>query len=304
VIDWPATATARPEWLRRNECGSVRSIKLSVGLALLLGRPVARLFLPFVCLYFLVFATESRHASRAYLARVLKRPPIWRDVLRHYRIFASCVLDRVFFLKQRTDLFDLKIFGEALLTDLLAENAGCILLGAHIGSFEVLRAAGRGRPNLRVNMLMFEENAQKISSVLNAVAPDLAKEIISLGRPDAFIKTLRCLENGHFVGLLADRSLTSESQLQIPFLGTPARFSGSAFRMMALLQKPVILMVGLYRGGNRYDIHLETFLVAGGISRRPSPAEIEALVGRYVSRLEHYCRAAPYNWFNFYNFWD
>ena len=73
---------------------------------------------------------------------------------------------------------------------------------------------------------------------------------------------------------------------------------------MALLQKPVILMVGLYRGGNRYDIHLETFLVGGGISRRPTPVEIEALVGRYVSRLEHYCRAAPYNWFNFYNFWD
>jgi predicted LPLAT superfamily acyltransferase len=304
VTDWPATETARPEWLSRNERGSVWLIKLSVRLALLLGRPVARLFLPFVCFYFLVFATESRHASRDYLARVLKHPPIWRDLFRHYRTFASCVLDRVFFLKQRTDLFELKIFGEALLTDLLAQNTGCVLLGAHIGSFEVLRAAGRGRPNLRVNMLMFEENAQKITLVLNEVAPDLAKEIISLGQPDAFLKTLRCLEKGHFVGLLADRSLTNDRQLEVPFLGTPARFSSSAFRMMALLQKPVILMVGLYRGGNRYDIHLETFLAGGGISRRASPAEVEELVRRYVARLEHYCCAAPYNWFNFYNFWD
>lgn len=304
MTDWPATEAARPEWLSRKERGSVWSIKLGVRLALWLGRPIARLFLPFVCFYCLVFATESRHASRDYLARVLKRPPIWRDLFRHYRTFASCVLDRVFFLKQRTDLFELKIFGEALLTDLLAQNTGCVLLGAHIGSFEVLRAAGRGRPNLRVNMLMFEENAQKITAVLNEVAPDLAKEIISLGQPDAFLKTLRCLEKGHFVGLLADRSLTNDRQLEVPFLGAPARFSSSAFRMMALLQKPVILMVGLYRDGNRYDIHLETFLAGGGISRRASPAEVEGLVRRYVARLEHYCCAAPYNWFNFYNFWD
>jgi len=304
VTDWPATEAARPDWLRRRERGSIRSIKLSVRLALVLGRRVARLFLPFVCLYFLVFATESRQASRTYLARVLDRRPTWRDVFRHYRTFASCVLDRVFFLKQRTDLFDLRIFGEAMLTDLLAQNTGCILLGAHIGSFEVLRAMGREQPTLRVNMLMFEENAQKISSVLSAVAPDLAKEIISLGRPDAFIKTLRCLEKGHFVGLLADRSLTSDRQLRLPFLGAPARFSAGAFRMMALLQKPVILMVGLHRGGNRYDIHLEMFAGPGEISRRPSPPEIEALVGRYASRLEHYCRTAPYNWFNFYNFWE
>jgi predicted LPLAT superfamily acyltransferase len=27
------------------------------------------------------------------------------------------------------------------------------------------------------------------------------------------------------------------------------------------------------------------------------------LLLRYVERLEHYCRLAPYNWFNFYDFW-
>jgi predicted LPLAT superfamily acyltransferase len=304
VTDWPTTDAARPDWLRRRERGSILSIKFSVRLAIILGRPVARLFLPFVCLYFVVFATGARRASRAYLARVLDRRPTWRDVFRHYGTFAACVLDRIFFLKQRTELFDIKTFGEALLTDLLAENTGCFLLGAHIGSFEVLRALGRKQPNLRVNMLMFEENAKKISSVLSAIAPDLAKEIIHLGRPDAFIKTLRSLEKGHFVGLLADRSLHNDSQLLLPFLGSPARFSGSAFRMMALLQKPVVLMVGLYRGGNRYDIHIEMFAGPGELSRRASPAEIEALVGRYVARLEHYCRTAPYNWFNFYNFWE
>jgi len=303
VTDLPATHGARPEWLRRKERGSVWSIKLGVRLAIALGRPAARLFLPLGALYFLLSASRSRQASRDYLGRALGRPAGLLDVFRHYLTFGACILDRVFFLKRRTDLFDVRIIGEALLTDLLAEKSGCILLGAHIGSFEVLRAVGRAYPDLRVNMLMFEENAQKIGSVLGDIAPDLAKEVISLGRPDAFIRTSRSLEQGHFVGLLADRSLNSDHQIRLPFLGAPAPFSIGAFRMMALLRKPALLMVGLYRGGNRYDIHIERFAAPNDMPRRASAADIEVLAARYAARLEHYCRAAPYNWFNFYKFW-
>jgi predicted LPLAT superfamily acyltransferase len=291
----------RPEWLRRKERGSVLVIKLIVRLALLLGRPAVRLFLPVICLYFLVFSLASRRASSLYLSRVLGRRATLFDVFRHYHAFASCVLDRVFFLSNRTDLFDLRVFGEQVFKDIVAEGSGCILLGAHIGSFEVLRAVGRRQPDLRVNMVMFEENAQKIGAVLNAINPELAKDVISLGKPDSFITIQRCLEDGHFVGVLADRSLTDERQVSHPFLGAPARFSVNPFRMIALLQKPVVLMVGLYRGGCRYDIHIESFAALGEIPRRPSVEDIENISSRYVARLEHYCRMAPYNWFNFYN---
>ncbi|HEX4506689.1 MAG TPA: acyl-CoA synthetase [Alphaproteobacteria bacterium] len=304
MTDLPATGGARPEWLRRKERGSAWSIRLSVRLALALGRPVARLFVPIGALYFLLFSPEGRRASRDYLERALGRPPSLSDVFRHFQAFGACVLDRAYFLKHRTDLFDVRIIGEDLLIDLLKEKTGCLLLGAHIGSFEVLRAMGRAHPDLNVNMLMFEENAQKIGSVLGDIAPDLAKEIISLGRPDVFIRTSRVLEQGHFVGLLADRSLTADHQVRLPFLGAPAPFSLGAFRMMALLRKPVLLMVGLYLGGNRYDIHIERFAVPDDLPRRAGPSELALLAGRYAERLEHHCRAAPYNWFNFYKFWD
>jgi predicted LPLAT superfamily acyltransferase len=153
-------------------------------------------------------------------------------------------------------------------------------------------------------MLMFEENARKISAVLSEIAPDIAKEIISLGRPESFIRTSHALDRGNFVGLLADRSLSSDHQVRLPFLDAPAPFSLGAFRMMALLKKPVLLMFGLYRGGNRYDIHIERFSMPEDLPQRAGSADIEALVARYAGRLEHYCRAAPYNWFNFYKFWE
>jgi predicted LPLAT superfamily acyltransferase len=304
MTDLPAIDGARPEWLRRKERGSAWSIRLSVRLALALGRPLARLFVPLGALYFMLFAPEGRRASRDYLGRVLGRQPGLADVFRHFQAFGACVLDRAYFLKHRNDLFDVRIIGEPMLINLLKEKTGCLLLGAHIGSFEVLRAMGRAHPDLKVNMLMFEENAQKIGSVLGDIAPDLAKEIISLGRPDAFIRTSRALEQGHFVGLLADRSLTSGHQVRLPFLGAPAPFSLGAFRMMLLLRKPVLLMVGLYRGGNRYDIHIEQFARPDELPRGAGTSEMALLARRYAERLEHYCRASPYNWFNFYKFWD
>lgn len=298
-----STAIRQPEWLTRKERGNASIIRLAVWLALGAGRPAMRLLLPVLSLYFVIFSRAPRRASRAYLGRVLGRPAGLADVFRHYLTFAACVLDRVFFLKDRNGYFDLKFHGEEIVAGILAEGQGCILLGAHMGSFEVLRSVGRHQPNLRVNMVMYEENARKVSSVLNAVNPELARDVISLGAPDSFITIQHCLEQGHFVGLLADRSLSDERQIACPFLGAPAQFSTSAFRMIAILQKPVVFMVGLYRGGGRYDIHFERFAEAGELSRRPDAAAIEGIVGRYVERLEHYCRAAPYNWFNFYDIW-
>ena len=34
-----------------------------------------------------------------------------------------------------------------------------------------------------------------------------------------------------------------------------------------------------------------------------SAARLDGMMRRYVARLEHYCREAPFNWFNFYDFW-
>ncbi|HLZ64827.1 MAG TPA: hypothetical protein VKQ29_01290 [Aliidongia sp.] len=299
VIDTP-----RPEWLRRKERGSTPIIRLLVWVALGLGRAAARLLLPMICIYFMLFGVDARRASARYLGRALGRRSTALDLFRHYHAFASCVLDRVFFLKNRSGEFDLRLHGEEIVTDILATGSGCILLGAHMGSFEVLRAVGRNRPNLRVKMVMYEENAQKVSAVLNAINPALTKEVISLGRPDSFIAVQRALEDGHFIGVLADRSLTDERRVTQPFLGAPAQFSVNPFRMIALLQKPVVLMVGLYRGGRRYDIHFERFADPREIPRRPDPEALAGMMGRYVARLEHYCRIAPYNWFNFFDIWN
>jgi hypothetical protein len=66
----------------------------------------------------------------------------------------------------------------------------------------------------------------------------------------------------------------------------------------------VVLAFGLYRGGNRYDLAFESFSDGLHIPRAERAQALSALIRRYATRLEHYARLAPYNWFNFYDFWN
>lgn len=292
----------RQEWLAQRERGTVSAIQFMVWVALRLGRPAARLLLYPICLYFLAFSHGTRGAALGYLTRALARRPGLADLFRQYHAFASCVLDRVFLLNDQLELFDLRVHDETIATDIVKRGTSCILFGAHLGSFEVLRALGRRQPNLHVSLAMHEDNARKIGSVLKAINPDLAVDVIGLGRFDSMIELEERLKRRHFVGILADRSVREE-HARYPFLGSPAPFPLGPFRMIALLKRPVVLMVGLYRGGRRYDVFFEHLADPSDWPAGSRDKKIDETMRRYVERLEYYCRMAPYNWFNFYDFW-
>ncbi|HZP94017.1 MAG TPA: acyl-CoA synthetase [Burkholderiales bacterium] len=288
-------------WLEQRERSTAAALHALVWAARKLGRRAGRAILLPVCLYFLFFAPRARRASRDYLRRVLGRPPRLLELFRHFYSFGTAALDRVFFLAGRLDLFDIRVAGESLLLDRRRAGGGCFLLGAHLGSFEVLRALGR-KMGLRVNLLMFERNAQKVARIARAIDPDFDSHVIALGAPDSMLKVEACLARGEWVGMLGDRTLYDAGRVRVSFLGAPAFFPTAPFRIAAMLGRPIVLMAGLYRGDSRYDLCFEE-LLAVQQSDAGRDERIRAWAARYAARLEHYCRQAPYNWFNFYDFW-
>jgi predicted LPLAT superfamily acyltransferase len=291
------------DWVNQPERGSLRAIKLGVWIALRLGRPAARLFLYPICLYFVASSPAATRNSRAYLARVLNRKPHLTDIFRHFLTFAACALDRVFLLNEQIAQFDIQVHNEKAVLEIERGGGGCILVGAHFGSFEAARAIGRVERNLPISLLMYEENAKKIRAALAAINPRLATEVIGLGRMDSMIAVAERLERGHFIGVLADRHFDAKDLILYPFLGAEAAFPKGPFRVAWMLQRPVVMMVGIYRGGARYEVFFE--VLAEPPETRPADADawLQAIMRRYVERLEFYAREAPYNWFNFYDFW-
>ncbi|RIX48559.1 MAG: acyl-CoA synthetase [Rhodocyclales bacterium GT-UBC] len=290
--------------MRQQERSNLAILKLMVWISLTLGRKVGRVVLYGIAAYYVLFAAHARRCSRDYLHRALDRWAEWGDGFRHVFSFASTIHDRIYLLNDRFDLFDIEVIGAESLHAALAEQPGALLIGAHLGSFEVLRAVGRGRAGLKVAMLMYEENARKINRTLEAINPAATEDIIALGRMNSMLEARDKLDQGYLVGMLADRSLGDDATVDCDFLGEPAPFPVGPFRMAAMLRRPVFFMTGLYLGGNRYQIHFEPLADFSQTPRGEREAAMQAAQQRYADRLTHFCRLAPYNWFNFFDFWQ
>ena len=296
----------RPAWTQRKERSNIPLMRLMTWLSLRLGRRVSRIVLSPASAYFMLFSPAACKASRAYLTRALGRPATWLDVWRHLIVFGATIHDRIYLLNDRFDLFDLRVHGREVMRDTLAEGHGAFLMGAHLGSFEVMRALGRTQPNLRVAITMYEDNARRTNKILASINPAAKQAVIGLGQVDSMLKVREHLDTGSMIGILADRTILGDardSMRWVDFLGAPAAFPLGPLHMAAMLKRPVIFMTGLYRGGNRYDIHFETLADFSRVERGKRGAEVQAALTRYAALLEKYCRAAPYNWFNFFDFW-
>jgi len=291
------------EWAQQPERSNRSMLQIISWISLRLGRGPARFVLAGISLYFLAFSPAAKAASRMYLRRVLGREPRLTDLFRHFHSFASTIHDRIFLLNGRFDLFEIEVHGKTLIDEVLAAGRGAFLMGAHMGSFEVARAIGRRQPGLKVAMVMYEENARRLNAALAAINPAAAQDIIPLGQVDSMLRVQAALDEGMVIGVLGDRTLSGAPTVRVPFLGADAEFPVGPLRLAAMLNRPVLFMSGLYLGGNRYALHFERLADFSTLERAGRDAAIQSAVEAYAACLERHCRAAPYNWFNFYDFW-
>lgn len=294
---------ASASWLAQEERGTVLGIRFVVWLCMLLGRRVARAFVRLLTLYYMLFAGYGRRASRAWLGEAFGRPATLREVYLHLSTFALVTLDRVFLLQGRRDLFVLEPHGTEHLDRLTASKQGALLLGAHIGSFEAMRARAGGRGH-DLHVLAYFQNARKITQVLAALAPEMQERVILLGSLEAMIRAKTVVERGAMLAMLGDRTGLSERTASVSFFSRPAPLPTGPFLLAAALRCPVLLVFGIYRGGNRYDLYCEPFAERIVLPRGDRECALQAYAQRYAARLEHFARLYPYNWFNVYDFWN
>lgn len=291
-------------WQGQRERGTDPMLRLIAWIGLNLGRGVGRLLLYPICVYFLTTTPEARAASRRYLATILGRKARLRDVYRHYLTFSQVILDRVFFLVGRLDEFDISIQGREIIDAKLAEKTGCLLLGAHMGSFEALRALGAYERSIPLKILVYPDNSPRFLSIVETLNPDMARDVIPLGRPGTMLSAKQHLESGGAVGLLGDRIAKGEKVMRSTFLGQPAHFPAGPLVLASVLKVPVIVFSGLYLGGDRYEIRFELLAEHIDLGADSRTEALQPWIDRYAGFMEDLCRRAPYNWFNFYDFWD
>ena len=291
-------------WFLHKERGSPVLIRLILWIALHIGRLPARLLLYPITGYFFLTATEQRKASRLYLRRVLQREPKIGQILRHIHCFAATILDRVYLLSDRHQDYEIELQHAETLLDLIDGHQGCLLVGAHIGSFEVLRALALEERPFPLKVLMYPEHNRTLMGLLTSLNPELADTIIPLGRVDSMLQVHNNLSKGAVVGMLGDRASENDQTVVCEILGGKARFPSGPAVLAASMQVPTILFLGLYHGDRHYEIHFERLPDIVLSDRGTRQGQIQQWMQHYAERLESQVRRLPYNWFNFYDFWE
>lgn len=300
-----APQAPRAEWLSQGERGFIGVIRFMFWFATAFGRAPARFVIRFVAFWYALSDRAARTASRGWLETVHGRPVGFWDIYQHIQRFALVTLDRIFLLKGRLKGFNLTRTGHDYMVKLNEERCGAMLIGAHMGSFEVMRvdAADFDMP---INIVGHFENARMINATLQSIDPDISARVIHIGDdPVGFAMGVRQkLEDGEMVAILADRVGLNEKYVKVDFMGKPAYFPTGPFLLASIFKCPVYLVFGLYFEPNRYETYAEPFAERLVLPRKNRQQALEEVVQRYADRVADYARKAPDNWFNFYDFWQ
>lgn len=292
-------------WTEQKERGSGVMLWLLVWLAVRLGRRLIRWLLYPITAYFILTGHAARKASHDYLARIFGSEPGWRELFRHFYAFAVVASDRIFLLSGRMGGFQIEQHNADVITRHVDRHRGCILLVSHLGSFDVMRVLATRERGLPIRIVLDRHHNARALALLERLDPELAAGIIDARQPGhtLVLAVEQCLREGGLVGIMADRAGPDERVYHCNFLGQPAAFPLGAWQLAQVLKVPIVLCVGLYLGGNRYSLHFEQLMEAQAVPRRERRLVIERAMEHYAARLEFYCRLAPFNWFNFYDFW-
>ncbi len=300
-------------WARRVERGTIAALRFAVFVYRAVG-PLARRLLPWpVATYFFVTSPLERRVSREWLAAVwsmpggraaLGRRPNWWTTLRHMHAFAVNIFDRMVLWTGETGSVAIDHRGGEALLELARAGRGAILLGAHLGSFDMLRLISK-QYGLRVNVLMFTARSERVTSFFASLGGDSGVRVIHLdpGSIQAAFEIRACLERGEFVGILADRVHPGgrERPIETLFVGRRAAFPLSPFLLGVVLGAPMFLSLCTSTGGSRYFAVTEPIFAGGPVPRAEREKHAREALESWVRKFEAHCLRSPLEWFNWYD---
>ena len=292
-------------WRDVDESGSVVGLRALIIAATTFGRPFARVIVAFVAFYYTLVSRRSRKSVGAFRRRLGLADSFFAGY-RHVLRFSQCTLDALFFMRGRTDLFEVEHHGHHHLQELRRSRSGAILLGAHLGSFYAMRAKSAEKA-LALNPIVYTRNARKFNAVIEALDPTSTTRLIEIGEGGqvAFMLKIRDrVDDGALVAILGDRVQPDGRSATVDFLGAKAKVPLGPYLLAASLKRPVYFTAGIYLGGNRYALYCVPFAEQIVLPRGRRDEAMAEYAQRYADILADFCRKFPDNWFNFYDFFE
>ena len=305
-------ANAR-HWSQIAEGGAVAGLWIMYALYRIGGRLPFRVVLyPVVACYWLAYPA-ARRASLEYLRNLqratgaLGRAPGRRETMRHFLSFADTILDKMLAVGGRYRFDRLRFVGRAALQTQMQSGRGALLVTAHVGCLEMCQALADA-PHLRLTVLVHTLHAERFNRILDRLSPGRAVQLLQVTEltPATALLLAARIEAGEFVAIAGDRVPVSAGRMSsvvVPFLGRPAPFPTGAYMLASLLKCPLFMM-GCIRQGDTHEIVFQRIAEQVRLPRGDRLAACAHYAADFAHRIERLLVRAPYEWFNFYPFWD
>ena len=313
IPDPKASTPDIPHWAHVGESTFVAGMWFLYQMHRFLGRwPFLLCLYPVVAYYWLA-SPVARRSSLQYLRRMHAAHGLWpkvpggRQSQRHFRVFAEVILDKLLALTGRYRFERVGFKGREALGALLAQRGrGAVVVTAHMGCIELCRAIAERRAGLRLNVLVHTAHAQRFNRVLQRLAPDSGVQLLQVTDFNAATAMMLAerVERGELIAIAGDRVPVRESRVTYaPFLGEDAPFPCGPYILASVLECPLYFM-GCVHDGAGYAVEFVPLAERVLLPRARREQALAEYAGLFAQQLERMLRKAPYDWFNFFPFWD
>ncbi len=270
-----------------------------------------------ICLYPVVLAywlgsPVARRASREYLAKlhtaeaVFPSTPGMRHSLRHFGLFAETLLDKMLAIGGRLTRAQISMSGHEAMLAAAQAGRGGVIATAHMGCLELMQMAAGWREGLRVTILVHTAHAPEFNRILLRLNPAATVRLMQVTdfSPATALLLADRIAAGEFLAIAGDRvPVSGDRTARAPFLGEDAEFPAGPYLIASLLRCPVWLLSCLH-DANGYRAHIEPFAERIELPRGSRQEALDGYAASYSNWLTACLRQSPYDWFNFYPFWD
>lgn len=193
---------------------------------------------------------------------------------------------------------------------------GTVIVMSHLGNAQMMRGLasfGEAGTEQKMSVTTITDLKQTggFTSLLKKINPDSHFHIIQaddFGIDTALLIQER-LESGEVVVVAGDRTgVHSERFIPVSFLGGTANLPYGVFLLIAVLNVPVYFVNGVRRRdfclNPQYDMFVMKNPVPFDCPRKEREQRIVRAAEKYAENLEKLCMEHPYQWYNFYDFWE
>jgi predicted LPLAT superfamily acyltransferase len=256
----------------------------------------------------------AREASLEYLQRLqqatgaLGHAPGWRDTLRHFMSFAETILDKMLAVGGHYKFHRIRFVGRETIDAMVRAKQGALLVTAHMGCLEMCQASADATPGMKLTVLVHTVHAEQFNRMLERLSPGRGISLMQVTEisPATAVLLAERVERGEFVAIAGDRVpivAGRASAVQVPFLGHLAPFPTGAYMLASLLKCP-LYSLGCIRQGDTHEVVFEQLAERVVLPRADRLGTCAVLAADFAQRVEGLLARAPYEWFNFFSFWN